>query len=246
MPIAPDFKSIHSVEWEVNFLQCNPNGYLKQTELCNLLQLTAAAHSETGGMSFTEMQQHNQAWVLSRMRVEIEKMPQWRDIVTIKTWITDLHGSRSVRALEVWLNNEKIIGAVTYWVVFNTKLRKSESLALPHDHLEKYPEKLATETPFAKLDLNKEVKAISERTVALSDLDIVFHVNNVKYLEWCLDAVDYKLLLRQQLKSFDMNFLRELKLNDDVVLHTTTEDKSTFFKVTKNDKPSFALALNWK
>jgi hypothetical protein len=42
-----------------------PNGYLKYTDLCNILQLTAASHSDMGGISFSDMQEFNQAWVLS-------------------------------------------------------------------------------------------------------------------------------------------------------------------------------------
>lgn len=246
MPIADNFTSVYSQEWEINFLQCHPNGYLKQTELCNLLQLTAGSHAEMGGMSFTDMQQHNQAWVLSRMRVEIDELPKWRDKVTVTTWIADLQGSRSVRALEMCLNGKKIVGSLTYWAVFNTSLRKSEALALPHDHFEKYPDRLPTEQAFAKLDLSRESELVAERRVVLSDLDIVFHANNVKYLEWCLDTLDYKPLLRQQLKSFDMNFLRELKYNDEVKVYSGETDKQHYFTIQKEDKPCFALELNWK
>ena len=200
MPIANNFTSLYTQDFEITFLQCHPNGYLKQTELCNLLQLTAGAHAEAGGMSFTDMQTKDQAWVLSRMRVEIDELPKWRDTVTIKTWIIDLQGSRSVRALEVWLNGKKIIGAMTYWAVINTKLRRAESLALPHEHFEKYPEKHPTTEPFKKIELDRPAEKTGTRTVVLSDLDIVFHANNVKYLEWCLDFVDFKPLLKQQLK----------------------------------------------
>jgi acyl-ACP thioesterase len=67
-----------------------PNGYLKYTDLCNMLQLTAASHSDMGGISFSDMQEFNQAWVLSKMRVEITELPKWRDIVTVKTWVNTL------------------------------------------------------------------------------------------------------------------------------------------------------------
>ena len=246
MPIATDFTSIYSHEWEINFVQCTPNGLLKHTELCNLLQLTAGYHAENGGLSFTDMQEHHQAWVLSRMRVEIESLPKWRDVVTVKTWIYDLQGSRSIRALEMYVGDQKIVGCVTYWAVFNTKLRKAEALALPHEHFIKYPEKEATTESFKKITLQPDAKLHSERKVVLSDLDIVNHVNNVKYLEWCLDAVDYKPLLRQQLQSFDMNFMRELQLGHEVQLVKAQEEKQTFFSINKDDKPCFALELNWK
>ena len=246
MPISEQFTSVYSHDWEINFLQCTPNGLLKHTELCNLLQLTAGYHAEHGGLSFTDMQVHNQAWVLSRMRVEIEELPKWRDVVTVKTWIYDLQGSRSVRALEMYIGDKKIAGSVTYWAVFNTKLRKAEALALPHEHFEKYPEREATAESFKKVNLQRENTLVNEKIVVLSDLDIVFHANNVKYLEWCLDLIDHRPILKQQLKSFDMNYMRELMLGDTIQIHSAIEDKQTFFSVSKEGKPSFALELNWK
>jgi medium-chain acyl-[acyl-carrier-protein] hydrolase len=246
MPISPQFTSVYSHDWEINFLQCTPNGLLKHTELCNLLQLTAGYHAELGGLSFTDMQQHDQAWVLSRMRVEIGQLPKWRDIVTVKTWIYDLQGSRSVRALEMYLGDKKIVGSVTYWAVFNTKLRRPESLALPHEHFKKFPEREATSESFKKVDISREATLDSERKVVLSDLDIVFHANNVKYLEWCLDAIDPKPILKNQLASFDMNYMRELMLNDSISIFKGSDGGQDYFTVNKDDKACFALELNWK
>ena len=120
MPISPNFTSVLSKDWEINFTQCTPTGFLKYTDLCNILQLTAAAHSEVGGISFFDMQEFHQAWVLSRMRVEVSALPKWQDIVTVKTWINSLENSRSVRALEMYVNGKKIVGCETYWAVFNT------------------------------------------------------------------------------------------------------------------------------
>jgi acyl-ACP thioesterase len=214
--------------------------------LCNILQLTAAAHSEIGGISFLDMQEFDQAWVLSRMRVEIDTLPKWGDIVTVKTWINSLENSRSVRALEMHVNGKKIVGSETFWAVFNTQKRRPEALALPFEHFELYPDTRATKNSFSKINLNHEKEIIFEKTVFLSDLDIVNHVNNVKYLEWCLDLVDEKLILNQKIESFEMNFLKELSLKDEVIIHESLNETETIFSITKEDKSSFALQLNWK
>ena len=244
MPIAPNFTSVFTKNWEINFTQCMPNSYLKYTDLCNILQLTAAAHSEIGGISFSDMQKFNQAWVLSRMRVEIMEMPKWKDIVSVKTWINTLENSRSVRALEMYVNDKKIIGCETFWVVFNTEIRRPEALALPYEHFELYPEQKATQETFSKINLNNKTEMLFERTVVLSDLDIVNHVNNVKYLEWCLDFVEDEIILNQKIESFEMNFLKELSIKDKVIIHENFTNAALIFSITKEDKNCFALQIN--
>ncbi len=245
MPIASDFTSVYSKEWEIDFTQCAPNGYLKYTDLCNMLQLTAGYHAEMGGISFTDMQQFDQAWVLSRMRVEIVALPKWRDVVAVKTWIVSLENSRSVRALEMYVGDTKIVGSETFWAVFNTKARRPEALALPHEHFEKYAERNATLERVKKVSLGDDLKTLGNREVVLSDLDIVNHVNNVKYLEWCLDIVNPDLILKKKLLSFDMNFMKELMLGDAVALAGSENAAKSGYSILKENAACFSLELNW-
>ena len=246
MPISRNFTSIYAKDWDINFLQCYPNGYLKYTELCNILQLTAGLHAESGGLSFTDMQVHNQAWVLSRMRVEIVGLPKWGDKVRVKTWIVELKGARSIRALALYVGKTKIVSAQTYWVVLNTKLRKSENLALPFDHFEMFPDISPTEKGFAKINMNQEIEVKAQKSVLLSDLDVVNHANNVKYLEWCLDYAPIRPILGQKIKAIDVNFLLELHINDAIEIVASPEEFPKFFAVRKNKKNCFGLEIEWK
>lgn len=239
MPVSPNFTSIYSTDFTIDFSQCYPNGYLKYTDLCNLIQLCAAEHAEVGGISFTDMQEAHQAWVISRMRLEISSLPKWRETVTVKTWIESLHNSRSVRAIEVFCNGEKIVGCETFWAVFNTQTRRPEALALPHDHFTIYNENFSTVQRVSKVKLVEVENVVSQRIVLLSDLDIVNHVNNVKYLEWCLDILDPELIMKRNISSIDMNFLKELAFADTVEIATL----ENAFTVYKDTKPCFALSF---
>jgi acyl-ACP thioesterase len=245
MPISPNFTSILHEEKEINFLQCYPNGYLKYTDLCNILQLTAAKHAELGGLSFTDMQVCHQAWVLSRMRIEINRLPKWKDVVTIKTWINSLENSRSIRCLEMYLGEEKIAGCETFWAVFNTDKRKPENLLLPHEHFQKFPDRATLET-FSKIDFQHEMEIIGKHKVKLSDLDIVNHANSVKYIEWCLDYIDLKIIKNQQIESLEMNYLKELSLGDIAEIKHKIIDNSIIFTISKNERINFGLKINLK
>ena len=246
MPIADNFTSILQKDWEITFLQCYPNGYLKYTDLCNILQLTAGVHAEMGGISFSDMQVNHQAWVLSRMRVEVKRLPKWRDIVTVKTWINSLENSRSIRCLEMYIGDEKIVGCETFWAVFNTETRRPESLSLEHQHFEKYPNDKATAIQFSKIDTTIDKTFVASKEVLLSDLDIVNHANSVKYLEWCLDYVNPELLLNQKLESFEMNYLKEVSLRETISIDKSNLDNPMTFTVNSANKICFALQLNLK
>lgn len=245
MPISPLFTSVLEESYEINFLQCYPNGLLKPTELSNILQLTAAKHAELGGISFTDMQEHHQAWVLSRSRIEIDKMPRWRDTITVKTWIQSLENSRSIRCLEVYLRNEKIAGCETFWAVFNTQTRRPEALALPHDHFEKFSNR-ATTSEFKKIDISLPKQLVGSRKVVLSDLDIVNHANSVKYMEWCLDTLQPEQLLKDRIAEIEVNYLKEVAYNDEVRICEHTGDKTVVFNIIKDDKVCFAMEIGWK
>ncbi|MES2747475.1 MAG: acyl-ACP thioesterase domain-containing protein [Bacteroidota bacterium] len=239
MPISSDFTSILTKDWEINFLQCYPNGVLKYTDLCNLFQLTAATHSELGGISFSDMQVFDQAWVLSKMRVEIIRLPKWKDVVTVKTWVQSLENSRSTRCLELYVGDKKVVGCETFWAVFNTTTRRPEALALPHNHFEKFPNDKAIEKGFSKINIPHERETIFEHKVQLSDLDIVNHANSVKYLEWCLDALDSEVILQQRIKSFEMNYLKEVSLSDTL----TIAKNDLIITIDNNGKTCFVLEL---
>ncbi|MEO7978226.1 MAG: acyl-[acyl-carrier-protein] thioesterase, partial [Flavobacterium sp.] len=126
------------------------------------------------------------------------------------------------------------------------KARRPEGLALPFEHFELFPEERATKEGFSKITINPEKESVFEKTVYLSDLDIVNHVNNVKYLEWSIDHVDPKRILNQEIESFEMNFMKELSLGDSVIIHESETETDTTFSITKEDKSCFALQLNWK
>jgi acyl-ACP thioesterase len=245
MPISPNFTSILEQEYEINFLLCYPNGLLKYTELCNLLQITAGNHADLGGISYLDMQAHDQAWVMSRMRLEIDKLPKWGDKIIVKTWIKSLENSRSVRSMEVHLNNEKIIACESYWAVINTKTRKSDTLELNHAHFEIFNIN-ATNQPTIKIDIEENAEEVGIRKVVLSDLDIVNHVNNVKYMEWCFDFENPKRLLKQELKAIDINFMRELNLGDKTLIKESKFNKSSIYSIEKESKNAYALKIEWK
>ncbi|WHT39664.1 thioesterase [Myroides sp. mNGS23_01] len=231
MPISDQFTSIHQQSYEIDFFACSPSGHLKWVDLCRLIQRVSADHSVLGGISFWDLKTHNQAWVLSKFRIEKKaELPQWQDKITISTWIERLDGVRSIRNFEVYLGEQLIAVASSLWVIINTERRRPELIALPHEHFIKYTDKKVTQAEFAKLHKGAYHK-IDELRVKLSDLDMVHHVTNIKYLEWCIDAAFACQQAVDKIQVIDMHFLKETRINDTCEVQLLQENNLLHYQI---------------
>lgn len=240
MPISPRFKSKHYKEWNVYFPQCYPNAFLKLQEMANFFQITASEHANLGGVGFSDLQEYKQSWVLNRMRIEIDEMPGWLNEIQVNTWVEELRGAKSTRDFTIEREGKKLVGVSSLWAIFNTERRRPDVLSINTDHIERFPDLHATEIPNQKVNLEVNFTEQFEYKVQFSDIDIVNHVNNTKYLEWCLNYMDPQIVLQNKIKAIDLNFMREISLGEDIIIEKAEFDNKILFKVSKQDIVCFA------
>lgn len=243
MPLSNRFTSQLTVDWEIYFSQCYPNAALKLPELSNLMQLTANIHADLGGVGFKDLAEYDQAWVMNRMRIEILKIPVWSDEIQIRTWVEELKTIKSIRNFELTKEGEKYIAVSSLWVILNTKTRRPDSLKIDTSHVERFPELQATQLENRKLRTDFEITDFFDYKVQFADLDIVKHVNNIKYLEWCLNYLDIELILKNRIKAIDLNFIKELSLHDTVTICKGVTDNITHFKILRDDVVCFICEI---
>lgn len=239
MPISEDFKSIHTKKWEIFFSQCDPTAQLKLTQLANLFQLTASEHATKGGLGFEDLQKDRQSWVMNRIRIEIDELPFWNDIVEVETWIEILKGAKSIRDFSIIKNGKKLVNATSLWAVFNTEKRRPDILQIDSSHIERFPDRKATKQEISILEKDFEAHFKTNYKVKFSDLDIVNHVNNTKYLEWCLDIIEPEILFKHQIKAIEMIFLKELNLFDEIEINHQKNKNGILFRIQHQDKINF-------
>ena len=235
--------AIYKKKFSLNFTQCYANGKLKYSELNNLLQITAAEHAEVLGLGYMDMAQHQQAWVLARLRIEIDAMPTILQDITVSTWIQEFMGNRTVRNFAVQLGEKHIIVGSSLWAVFNTELRKAENLAQPVDLSIIFPERKATQQPVHRIEPLKQYSSADSYTSKISDLDFINHVNNVKYTDWCIDMLSQDQVFKDNFRSMDMNYLRELKYDETVSILKEEGDSAYHFAVQRKKKNIFLMTI---
>lgn len=246
MPIHKDFKPVYTQKSEINFLQCYPGGILKYTDLCNLLQLFAGEHAALGGLSFSDMQPFQKAWVLQKIQLTIYELPKWKDVVSLETYVIKMEHGKSVRVIDMYKNKKQLVRAITHWLVMDTQKRKLTVLALPFEHFLNHNMSLDIDDEAYVLESVSVSENSKTKNIELSDLDILAHANNVKYLEWCLNFYTSEQIIKHPIVRMDMQFIRELKEQDQIKILQKKGGNQTLFEITKNGKISFHLRIEHK
>ena len=146
---------------------------------------------------------------------------------------------------------EKLVSATTSWLVIDIDTRRlTKYTELADDEGRCIKEDVIAE-PAPKVIMPKDVEPLHVMThnVSYSDLDMIGHVNNVKYTEWSMNAVEIEVTKSRHLKDLVVNFNSEIKEGDVVEIYRhceTNEDVIIYFIEGKvNGKNSFTARLTF-
>lgn len=72
--------------------------------------------------------------------------------------------------------------------------------------------------------LKDNLETVASFSVRNSDIDLNMHVNNTKYAQWILDSIPLSSHGQYDLKSYEINFVAETKLEDVIAIQKSQRD----------------------
>jgi medium-chain acyl-[acyl-carrier-protein] hydrolase len=207
--------------WEQSFhihtFQMDPRGLAHLTAICNYLQEAASMHALKAGLGFDDMLRRNQVWVLTRLKVQIEKYPSWNDQLLLHTWSRGNDGIFYLRDFNVRDHSgSEIIKATSSWAALNLKTRRPGLVDGLEDKLYSQKEEVALVDKLEKLPELTRPVLLRNYTIQYTDIDIVYHVNNVKYIEIMMNAFPLELHKTKKVQTLEVNYLGEANYGDEV------------------------------
>jgi medium-chain acyl-[acyl-carrier-protein] hydrolase len=209
----------------------------------NLCQEAAGNHAQFRQLGFDAMQAQGMAWVLNRLKVKVFQFPKLMETVTVKTWVSQMIPF-SHRHFQVVLpisegNVEEVVLANAYsiwipidWITKRPKRLMNHDVPLTNVLYDcEMPEKLGN-TDGTSRDNREGVLFSSERSVQASDLDMLGHVNNAKYVEWLLDDF-FRKNKNSRPNTLVINYLGEV-FEDSVVQLFKHQNGNSFHYCIKN------------
>ena len=238
--------------YRVRSYEIAPDGLLTLPTLCDYLQESAGNHATALGVATDRLLDEGIAWVLTRLRVEVDRYPAWREELTVETWPSALDRLYAQRDFVVTdADGAEIARATSQWFVMDVVRRRPTRppASLAEVDRPERPHAVAPDrTPLATLEVPEHERLFSVRR---SDLDLNQHVNNVRYVEWALEAAPDALDEHHRPHRLDVQFRAESVYGDTVrsaCSPTETDDTGLLHLVSRPaDDRTLALArTEWK
>ena len=120
-----DIMKYYTREFFLTAGECTPQKEMPLPLLVSRLIEVATEHANIWGVGYAKLIELNQAWVLSRVTVEMTDYPRVNENYTIRTWVEGYNRYFSQRNFEIVDAEGKTLGyARTIWLVIDSEKRE--------------------------------------------------------------------------------------------------------------------------
>lgn len=196
----------------------------------------ATEHANMWGVGYSTLVKENQAWVLSRVSVEMTSYPKINENYTFTTWIEDYNRHFSQRDFAIYNSNNEIIGyARTIWVVINSLTRESVDISKFSYMKDVVSNRECLIEKQGRLQPVTNGEQHSYR-FKYADIDMNRHVNTVKYVEHLLNHIPLETFDKNFIKRFEIAFTKECYYDQEVTFNVSTEMPEINIEITSDEK----------
>lgn len=187
---------------------------LMPTLMFNLLQEVAVNHADLLGVGWNYLRQFDQFWALSRMDVEILRMPEWLEEVEIFTWPKKNSFLMQPRDYQIkTLDGEILVRSTSNWVILDGE-GKPQQLSVYENNLGVVEDLHAINAPASRLRTGVPCENPVFKPVVYSNIDMNHHANNSAYVTWVMDSFDNEFHDRHTLVFLSINYLQQTHADD--------------------------------
>ncbi len=218
-------------EFELRYFEMDKSGKASSVTMLTLLQETAADHCYLAGHGLFSLMSENLGWVLLSGVMEMDRYPEYKEKIIIRTWLSEYKSIRGIRENIIYDENYNIIGrAKGLWLFFDIEKRRPTKIL--NDFKEKWSsceETCISYDASTKIDAINSGKYMKRFKVNIYDTDTNKHVNNIRYLQWLVESIPEEITDNYYLHSIEGRFIAEAQYGDVIISLTNNgEEENTF------------------
>lgn len=204
-----------------------PDSVIKPSALFRYFQQTAREHLDSLGLTFDVMKKNNCVFVLTRMKTRIYESIKGYDEICVATSSRKIKGAVFIRDFKVTKDSLLVAEASTQWAIIDLEKR---ILRRPSVYADYFPEteELCSFDSIEKCAFGTEFENHYDYKVTFSDIDENYHMNNTRYSDICLDAID-GIEEGKTMEEVLIEFNSEARLSDRLCVGWEKRDNAYMF-----------------
>jgi len=230
---------------------------IQMHSLFSMMQEAASLNADVYGWGSEVLDPMDICWLLLRISVRMTRRPSWQEKITIETWsrgsdkiyflreflFYDAEGIRIGEGSSVWIlankSNHRPVRPSAIMEI--SKVTSDPVTALPFD-----PPKIKPVADTAWMSANISGENTIVKYADFSEIDRNHHVNNTRYVAWCMDAAHNRSLDQGDILGIDINYNSEIHFGEKVVLFFKEEANKELHVdgfVASGDRIAFSAVL---
>lgn len=217
-------------------------GEVRPGDLAREMEKITEEHLGTYGMSRGELKAEGKIWVIGWTDLHIRRMPAEGEKVILRIWPGKMKAVMHTRRYAFYsADGEPLACAASLFLLMDAETR---GVAEPTEKLRTVPVVTLPEEPkLPKLTVPfpETLSCRTIRTVAAGEIDLNGHLNNTHYLDWA----DALLCGGQMPHSVWVQYVKELREGQEVVLHYEMQDGTLYVRGAAGGFDSFLLTAEF-
>lgn len=204
-------------EFLIRTCNCDMTGAWRPSAILEAMQETAGTHSALLGLGRNALLDQGVVWVITRVEVVMDRYPKVGERISVETFPMPTRRWFFPRYYIFRDETGAEIGcAGTLWVLLDIHTRR---MARPDAYTALLPDNSDLPAPLGLPATVAEVSGTlttAEFMPAFTDLDVNRHVNNTKYMDWCVNTLGVETMEANELARFDVNYNMEIRPSQQV------------------------------
>lgn len=199
--------------------------------IMDIFQDMAGEHAGYIGVGHKDIISQNLFWILLRVKYEVIEYPKMYSLVTAKTWPHEAKKLDFIRDFQLVDENDNLlIKGTSLWALVDISTRKMVMSKNVQFNIDEYWQESTFEEKFLKAgDFEVTEDMVPYEVVsAYTDIDVNGHVNNTKYTNFVLNALN--LPETEQISFLQIDYKKEVLEGEKLLIYQTREDDTVMCK----------------
>lgn len=226
-------------KYEIHYYEVDYELRCKLSSIINFICDVGTQQSESVGGGMEYCVNNNCAWVFYKYDIKMYRYPKFGEIISLSTTPVGFKKFYGLRKYVIRDEKNEIIGeALALFFLINIEKRRPMRIQKEQYDFYGVSGDVDYDINMDKLERFEGEEYYKQFDIRYSDIDSNKHVNNVKYVEWAIEAVPIEVINNYQLTRIKVIFEKETTYGEKI------SSSATIKKINKNSLKSYHTINN--